>query len=297
MIEQSIEPLRGLARTDPVVAPLALLQAEALQIAYDSAWERGLPEFVARGLDIGIPLLEGLAMSVDPDRTEALLVRLGAVAARAMPGEAESFHRATARLAIDPAASIEASITQDRVWLDVAADNTGVDAGLLATLAHVAALPLLQACGRQAAPLIAGATWNAGYCPVCAGWPTLCEMRGLERTRWLRCGRCGAGWPSQGQRCAFCGNANHETLGYLAAEAEREARRAETCDLCHSYLKTLATLTALSSVDLLVRDAATVELDVAAINDGYGRPEQPGFQLHVRVEPIRRLDGRLSSSG
>ena len=36
--------------------------------------------------------------------------------------------------------------------------------------------------------------WSEGYCPLCGAWPALAEVRGIERSRYLRCGRCGAEW-------------------------------------------------------------------------------------------------------
>ena len=62
---------------------------------------------------------------------------------------------------------------------------------------------------------------------------------------WPRpCGRCGAGWSYGIQKCAFCGNHDFKTLGYLAPEAEREARQAATCDACMGYVKTVTTVVA-----------------------------------------------------
>ena len=34
-------------------------------------------------------------------------------------------------------------------------------------------------------------SWVEGYCPVCGSWPAFAEVRGIERTRSFRCGRCG----------------------------------------------------------------------------------------------------------
>jgi FdhE protein len=128
---------------------------------------------------------------------------------------------------------------------------------------------------------------------VCGGWPTLAEMRGLEREHWLRCGRCSAGWRYPQIRCVFCGEEEHEQRGYLAAESERESRRAMTCATCHGYLKTFATLAALSAADLLAKDLTSVELDLAALEADYRRPEAPGYRLELRIEPLRKRGGWL----
>jgi FdhE protein len=110
-------------------------------------------------------------------------------------------------------------------------------------------------------------------------------VRGLDRERWLRCGRCGAGWPFPAQRCPHCAESDHRKLGYLAPAADRESRRAETCDTCHAYVKAVTVLAATPPADLPALDLDTLELDIAAIDRGYGRPAEPGFPLEIRVSP------------
>src|SRR5262249_46521306 len=132
------------------------------------------------------------------------------------------------------------------------------------------------------------AGWDAGYCPVCATWPVLAEVRGLERRRWPRCGCCGAGWERPGHSCLFCENDDFETLGYLAPEADRETRRASTCDRCLGHIKTLPTLTPLAPLEVAVADVTSLELDAAALERGYGRPDTPGFPLSISVSAARR---------
>src|SRR5205823_1122353 len=116
---------------------------------------------------------------------------------------------------------------------------------------------------------------------------TLAELRGLSRERWLRCGRCGAGWRWPQQRCAFCATRDHRQLGYLAPEASRESRRAATCDACRGYLKTISTLGASPPAELAYQDLTTLELDVAALERDYARPEAPGFPLAVTLLPAQ----------
>src|SRR5438552_1345771 len=62
---------------------------------------------------------------------------------------------------------------------------------------------LLRACGRQLQTHIPSG-WSRGYCPVCGAWPVLAELRGLERTRCLRCGRCGVDWQRPWLACVYC---------------------------------------------------------------------------------------------
>jgi FdhE protein len=167
------------------------------------------------------------------------------------------------------------------------AGSVGVDIGLLATISNLVALPLLQACGRRADPVLVGVRWTSGFCPLCAAWPTLAELRGLERKRWLRCGRCGSGWQQINALCAFCGSNEYRNQRYLAPEKERESRQALLCQECHGYLKAFTTLGALDPGEVLLRDLLSLELDLAALDQGFAaRPDQPAVRLSLRLEPL-----------
>jgi FdhE protein len=187
--------------------------------------------------------------------------------------------------AFDPLALLAASLTDDRSALATVAEGASVASAVLRVVAHVAALPLLLACGRRAAEATDGPVWQHGYCPVCGAYPTLAELRGLARDRVLRCGRCASGWPLEHDRCPFCDSRDQKAQGYFAAESERESRRAVTCEECHGYLKTVATLGPLTPPQLLLRDLETLELDVAVLEQGYQRPDGLGWPLTVAVQP------------
>jgi FdhE protein len=293
MIEASLHRLDALARDDPAVAPLARLHAAVVRAAGERGWAEGVPPFDGARLAEGVPLLHERTLTVDRARLGRLLAGLAAVAARDGNAAAERLRRALASPALDPPAVLAASLAGDTGAVAALAAGAGVDAGLLATIGQVAARPLLLACGAAAGPVVAGQAWAAGVCPVCAAWPALAELRGLDRRRWLRCGRCGAGWAFAAGRCVFCGNADHRTLGYLAPEAEREARQAATCAACHRYLKTFTVLAPLAPAEIGLQDLATLELDVAALERGYTPPGEPGFPLRVQVVAAARRAGWL----
>ncbi|MGH7278186.1 MAG: formate dehydrogenase accessory protein FdhE, partial [Candidatus Rokuibacteriota bacterium] len=128
--------------------------------------------------------------------------------------------------------------------------------------------------------------WSQGYCPVCGGWPTLAEARGLERSRQLRCGPCGGDWRTTWLRCPYCGNDDHHRLGSLVPDGGGETRKVETCEGCRGYIKTLATLTPRAGAGVMLEDLATVDLDVAALEQGYERPQPRA--VDVRLIPRER---------
>ncbi|HEX6511408.1 MAG TPA: formate dehydrogenase accessory protein FdhE [Chloroflexota bacterium] len=147
------------------------------------------------------------------------------------------------------------------------------------TIAQLTIMPVLHGVRRGCAPGV----WISGICPVCAAWPALAESRGLDRSRFLRCGRCGSEWQLPWQLCPFCANADHASLGYLYAEETGESRRVFTCEHCHGYLKTLATLGPIDPLAVAIEDLDSLELDLAALDASFERPTEPGFELQLEL--------------
>ena len=254
------DPFASLAERDPTVAPLARLY----RIVFAAeGWDAAVPELSREQAIAGIPLLHRTTLTPDARALDDLGRALADGAGVDLAGYAP--------------AELAAGSIRDDVELPPAV-------GLVASLL---ALPMLQAAGRRAAPLLADLTWDAGWCPTCGARPLLAESRGLDRERWLRCGRCATGWRFDPVRCAFCGAREHKQLGYLAAEGQAEARRALTCEQCGAYLKAVTTVAAPSGAELALADLATLELDVAADERGFGRPPGLGFPLETAVEPRR----------
>lgn len=177
---------------------------------------------------------------------------------------------------------VAAVLGQDRAGIGGLAASAGVDPGALVTIARLAAVPLLQSCRRLLQHQVPR-SWSKGYCPICGSWPLLAELRSLDRTRQLRCGRCGGDWRITWLCCAYCGETDHERLGTLVLEGEPETLTVETCSQCVGYVKAITTLQAIPPFELLLRDLETVELDVAALDRGFARPGGDGFPLDLRV--------------
>ncbi len=144
-----------------------------------------------------------------------------------------------------------------------------LDPGLAATLLRFTLFPLFTALEASLGHLRAGVRWERGYCPTCGSWPLLGEFRGLDQTRFLRCGLCAAGWEVPRLWCPFCDNREHEQMSIFAGEGEETKYRASVCDGCRGYVKMVSTLGALAPLALLAADVATVHLDLAAAERGY----------------------------
>lgn len=258
------------------------LLSEAERALDDDAWGTPLEETELDSPSAqDAPLLHGRTLHMDSGGAQRLARRLASTAASGhLPG-ADSLrgYRPSPADAVD---LILAAVRQDPIALAALGEAAGVEPGPLTSVAHLAALPLLRACGRLLASMVPP-HWPHGYCPVCAAWPILAERRGLDRSRRLRCGRCAGEWEVQWLYCVYCGEREHERLGSLVPEDGGETLKLETCAACGGYLKSVATLQAIPPLELLLRDIETVELDLVALDRGYRRPEESGFPLEVRV--------------
>jgi FdhE protein len=132
------------------------------------------------------------------------------------------------------------------------------------------------------------------YCPVCGAWPALAEVRGIERSRHFRCGRCGGEWQSRCLLCPFCGMADHNELVSLVPENSGSNAVIDACKRCLGYVKTFTMLQGSPPAKVLLDDLGSVELDVAALEQGYRRPQGNGYLLNVTVSDSSALGGQFA---
>ena len=216
------------------------------------------------------PLLEGATLRLDTVAASDLVMRLG--------GELGILNANR----VEPLSLILLGVERDSDTLDVLAGRLAVPADTIAVFAQLSSLPLLL----NAAKVLdaeASRTWQRGYCPVCGAWPSMGEMRGIQRERRMRCGCCGSDWLLPVLRCAFCDETDHQKLGFLLNEEGAHHLRVETCTTCRGYLKTLTTLGSLPFATLAMKDVSTIAYDLAAQDRGYSRPSRSGFQVHVEI--------------
>jgi FdhE protein len=258
------------AQVDPSWQPWLDLLDVALEESNGHAWDSIVTARDER--PDGAPMMRGAVVRIDTQRAKRLLRRLGTVAG------------VRARDEVDPRAAIRAAIARDDRALAEMAGRCDAPVDAFAVVAQVAAMPLLMG-AALALESRAASAWQRGYCPVCGAWPSLTELRGIERERRLRCGCCGADWPLPLLHCAFCDERDHGKLGALQPEGEEQLRRIETCETCHGYLKSAATYGALSVRTLVLLDLTTIPLDLVAQDRGYARPARPGWAPEIEVVP------------
>ena len=226
------------------------------------------------------PLLAGCALPIERALAERWLRRLFAASG------VETLREAPLRS--DALSILEAAVNLDVARLTALAGEAHAPADAFCAVAPLAAMPWLEACARCWATIAAA---ESGWCPVCGAWPILAEARGLEGERRLRCARCGGDWRTQWLTCPFCGMDDHTRLTSLVAEGLGESRKIEACRDCMVYVKSITTLSAADAATLRLLDLATVDLDVAALQRGFTRPEGIGHPLGVTVieRPARRF--------
>jgi FdhE protein len=252
-----LRALTNAARTTPVHLPSGVPDADAAEARLAG----GVPAL------IGEPLLswEGLWRGVAT--VAEALASTDAAAAAALVRE----RLASPGTGVDRGLLCRAAVEGAWEVVEVAAVPLGVDPDALVTMLDWAARPALRAAVSAVAPLLADVRWSRGHCPACGALPTLSVVRGKEHERRLHCGRCGTAWAFPRVRCPACGESDHERLGYLHAAGEGEYRRAEVCDGCRCYVKSVALLDAPDADRLLELDLETAALDFVALEGGYAR--------------------------
>jgi FdhE protein len=220
-------------------------------------------------LAAGLPLLRGEAVRVEAKALRGRWLAVCAAAGRQHTGAGaldDAFDD------LDPAALLGEVLAGRPEAIRLRTDAVDVDAALAATVFRVVMFPELIQVAAALEPLRRQSPWDHGMCPICGSWPLLGESRGLEQSRWLRCGLCACDWQWSRLRCPFCDNRDHRLLGYLQIEGEETRHRVATCDACRGYVKMMYTLSALSAPHLLVADLATVHLDLVAADRGFLMP-------------------------
>jgi FdhE protein len=227
------------------------------------------------------PLLAGARIPIAAPLADRWVRRLLALAAEAGP-EAIGLRAAANSVTLDARAFLEAAVNADGDRLEALARSLDIDPDALAAVAALAVMPFLHALRRRFGSGV-DPRWHEGWCPLCGGWPHLAEQRGLERTRRLRCARCGGDWAQPGVRCPYCGVVGHEARAALVSEQDGEARKVETCSACRGYLKSVSTLRAWDGDEVALTDLATVDLDLVALERAFERPAPRRLDPGVRV--------------
>jgi FdhE protein len=284
-------PLDGLKRQRPEWAPWLAVVEEILREIGTAEWDAAVPADASSSADASgakaaagqpaIPLLAGVTLRLQSSSVRRLLQRLIRVAALSGTPKMATLEP-WLQAEPDVLALFKASLCQDSDRINDVAAARGADAEALQAVLGLLPMPFLQACNRRWASSISE-SWIDGYCPLCGSWPAFAEVRGIERSRHFRCGRCGGAWHARALHCPYCDLTDHDALVSLVPEKGHSHGVIEACTRCHGYVKTFTRLQGCPPATVLVDDLASVDLDVAACAEGYMRPPGAGYALDVTV--------------
>ncbi len=113
-----------------------------------------------------------------------------------------------------------------------------------------------------------GRTWEEGRCPVCAAKPAISWIGDNGRRR-VSCSYCGTTGYADRIGCPVCQAVDASKQNILVFDRE-EGFKINTCDLCHSYVKTVDAGMILRLTPELA-DLASLPLDIVVQEKGYAR--------------------------
>jgi FdhE protein len=271
--------LQDLKRQHPEWAPWLAVVQEILRETNNPQWDTVVPDRATQ--QDKTPLLAGASLALEQNSIRRLIKMLIEAACRSGTPAMASLEPAL-RVELDVLSLFQAALHQDSDYLKTAAAAVGAEPEAFQAVAALIPVPFLQACNRRWKQATA-TSWLEGYCPVCGTWPAFTEMRGIERQRYFRCGRCGGEWRAHCLFCAFCGMNDHEQLVSLVPEKSGAGRIIEACKRCLGYVKTFTTLEGSAPAKVILDDLGSVDLDVAACAQGYKRPQGAGYALDVTL--------------
>jgi FdhE protein len=272
--------LNGLRRERPEWEPWLVVVDEILREAGSPAWEAAVPA-AAQVQRTAVPLLAGTTLVLEAGLVRRLFERLIRTASRVGTPKMSSL-KAALHADLEWAPLFTASLCQDSDRINEITAISGADAEALHAVIALLPVPFLHACNRRWASSIS-ASWVEGYCPVCGSLPAFAEVRGIERNRYFRCGRCGGEWHARALYCPYCAMSDHDELVALVPEKGGTNAVIDACQRCLGYVKTFTRLQGCSPGAVMLEDLASVDLDVAAIENGFARSPGPGFALGITV--------------
>jgi FdhE protein len=281
----------ALAEARPDLAPAVALQRQLLGIVIDLAAALGSrplprlslpPKYIAAKLTRGVPAFAGEPIPLPVAVLgPAVLSLCDALAAGGAADAATHIRDAVASGNIEVGSLLTASFKRDQAAIRSGATHRGLAPDLVWLVAELAVSPFIHAIQRALFERADGdalrdalGVWARGYCPACGSWPAVAEVVAGHRT--LRCSFCASAWELPAYACIYCEEKGAPFVT-AAPNEERKDRRVELCRTCGGYLKTID-LDELSPFPLLaISDIETTDLDVAAMEHGFGRPPLKDF--------------------
>jgi formate dehydrogenase maturation protein FdhE len=150
---------------------------------------------------------------------------------------------------------------------DVDPQPSPVENGAHDQVLTLALRPFLSRCAEVLQPRTELAIWSHPHCPLCGGEPELAVITPAGE-RHLICGRCTLQWKFDPLTCPYCRNEDRSTISSFATPDGQY--RVYACNACKRYLKTYDARRSTRPVMPMVDSVATLPLDAAAMQRGYG---------------------------
>ena len=278
----------------PDLAPAVGLQRQLVRLLIDASARLNdpspptlTPDTMAEKWRRGVPALRNEPVPI-PETLKALIAPLCTTLAEGGAGDAALHIRdAVAHTHIDAGSLLSVSLARNQKAIRTSALHLGFSPDLVWLIGELASAPLAhhlqQVSLRPGSDPRTGSPpyWDRGYCPFCGSWPVLIES--VESMRQLRCSYCALDWMLTPRRCPYCGNRG-EDLVSAAPDTDRPERRLELCAGCGNYTKVIDVPEPTPFPLLAIEDLASMDLDGAAMDRGYRRPEL--FDLDA-IEPLK----------
>jgi FdhE protein len=243
------------------------------------------PRYLAAKLGRGVPALAAEPIPLPVPILGPMLARFcDALDSGGAGDTAGRIRQAIESGSIEPGSLLAASLARNQAAIRTGAVHRGLAPDLVWLVAELAVSPFVHALQQSlfsdpADAALRGAleAWTRGYCPACGSWPALAEVVAGHRT--LRCSFCASAWEMNTYACIYCGDSGAAFVT-AAPDEQQQDRRIEACSACGGYLKTLD-LGELSPFPLLsISDIETTDLDIAAMQHGYARPQLKEFGVN-----------------
>ena len=222
----------------------------------------------------GFPLVTRQEFVVEKTASADLLKTLCRIALHAhekLATSAEGLKKAVDSGRLDPGGLFKSFMDGETDDLAMTAETLKIEQQVLIFFIYNSIRPSLIANARKLSKLLPSMDEQVNdRCPICGNMPGLGTLED-EGGKFLHCSFCGYKWRIKRLFCAFCGNQDHQTLGYFYSEEEPEYR-VDTCDRCKNYIKTVDT----RKLDRLLypplEQICTLHLDIKAEEAGFKRP-------------------------
>ena len=217
---------------------------------------------VRQAVDARMPPLAADGHRRDPAWRDGLAILLDSFEAGAAPAAARAVMTSLREQGAENLESLADAFLQDGLTPDDAGAAVYVAAALQVYFTRLAAD--LPAASLRLLP-------ERGLCPCCGSPPVSGVVTASGVTpgaRYLYCSLCATAWNYVRAMCITCGQSR--SLSLKGIEGDAGVVKAETCDECHTYAKSLYQARDMN-VDPFADDLATLGLDVLVAEAGWLR--------------------------